>query len=604
MKHFWNIAAAAAMAILAVGAGTVTAAAKETTETVPAAAAEEKAEAAVTPGWFEENGKRYYRFEDGSLAVGEQVIDGVAYLFAASGAQKMDWQTVNGKRWYFDPATGEPAFGWSEYFGKSYYIDPEQGKLTGVQEVTAMTEAVEGDMPLGNPAPPAAEEEEEHYCFNDEGSLQTGFFVYENTSYYADPESGKCEPGMHSYEGTVFFTDETGARLNGWQEQDGKRYYISEETGSAVYGLFEVDGVHYFGTPDGLHKGEYWFEDECCLFDEITGELHEGWYLKDGALHYFDFASLKNLRSEFSVIDGDTYYFDADGVAVTGLQVIDGLTYYFDEEAIMQHGFQEVDGKRYLLDEETGAACSGVYQTEAGTYRFGEDGSQQFGWVETEDGSYYTDEETGLVLPGWQTVGNKDYKFDEEGLMISDGRLYNQFDPKWKEVQFNSSSSSTMYASACGIFSFCNAIFALNRSEPDAVEVAKWAIGVGAYQPGVSGTTSAIFYRYVEDEYGEQFHFHVDGRYDGVTIRDDRLINHLLNGGVAIVNVPGHFMACTGYDPETGLYHILESACSSSRGLEGDSWVSAEKLSSGGTQVGLFVLLSNREALPEIELGV
>lgn len=37
-------------------------------------------------GWFEENGKRYYRLEDGSLATGPVTIDGVTHHFTATGA--------------------------------------------------------------------------------------------------------------------------------------------------------------------------------------------------------------------------------------------------------------------------------------------------------------------------------------------------------------------------------------------------------------------------------------------------------------------------------------------------------------------------------------
>lgn len=39
------------------------------------------------------------------------------------------------------------------------------------------------------------------------------------------------------------------------------------------------------------------------------------------------------------------------------------------------------------------------------------------------------------------------------------------------------------FASAgCGIFSFCNAVHALNGSLPDAVRIGQWAMGIGAYR--------------------------------------------------------------------------------------------------------------------------
>lgn len=156
-----------------------------------------------------------------------------------------------------------------------------------------------------------------------------------------------------------------------------------------------------------------------------------------------------------------------------------------------------------------------------------------------------------------------------------------------------------MYSSACGIFSFCNAVFALNHNEADAVEVAQWAYDIKAYRPGGSGTYREILYNNVEEKYGEELGFTLNGQIWG-KVTDSRLTNHLLSGGVAVIHVSGHFMAITGYNAETGLYHVLESACSTKRGLEGDSWVTAQKMTSGYTNVDWFVLISNREPSADV----
>ena len=543
--------------------------AKQTTAVTTTTLAETTTTEPFTPGWEERGGKRYYRFEDGSFATGEQVIDDVPYLFGYSGAQKTDWQTVSGKRYYYDPATGEAVFGWLDYFGERYYISREDGKLTGSQELP-----------------------DSYYTFEEDGSLLTGSYTVDGKAYYADPNTGKCCEGKQSILGQVFFTDKTGALLDGWQEADGMRYYISGETHFAEYGFFEVDGAYYVGTPQGLVYGEYWLDGDRLLFDTETGALHTGWFTLDGALRYFDVETMHVCYSEFDEIDGLTYYFNENGEAVTGLQTIGEALYFFDESGIMQTGLQTVGDKLYCFDEETGKAVIGAYATFDGVLRFGQDGAQVFGWETVGDARYYTDE-NGYVLEGWQTIGDYDYKFDAEGLMISDGRLYNQFDPKWKEVTFGSTSSSSMYSSACGIFSFCNAIFAMNRIEADAVEVATWAIGVKAFRPGGGGTYREILYNNIEAQYGEALNFTVDQQVWG-KITDQRLISHLESGKVAVIHVAGHFMCVTGYNPETGLYHVLESAVSSKRGLAGDSWVDAAKMSSGNTNVDWFVLLSPR----------
>ena len=101
--------------------------------------------AAEQTGWIREDGRITYRFADGHTASGETEIDGVYYLFSYSGTLKTDWQTVDGKRCYFDPATGEAVFGWVDYFGCLYYVTKEQGKLTGTQEIEGVTYTFDED---------------------------------------------------------------------------------------------------------------------------------------------------------------------------------------------------------------------------------------------------------------------------------------------------------------------------------------------------------------------------------------------------------------------------------------------------------------------------
>ena len=180
----------------------------------------------------------------------------------------------------------------------------------------------------------------------------------------------------------------------------------------------------------------------------------------------------------------------------------------------------------------------------------------------------------------------------------AEGRLYNQNDSKWKNVKFTkySTSGNDMYTSGCGIFSFCNAIYALNGNTPDAVEVATWAVNNGSYQPGNGGMYRQAFYNNVQSAYGDRFNFKIDGQYYG-KITDTRLINHLKSGGVVAIHVSNHFMAVTGYNSSNNTYHVIESAVYSGRGLQADSWVSASKMSSGNTNVDWYALISNKSSV-------
>lgn len=176
------------------------------------------------------------------------------------------------------------------------------------------------------------------------------------------------------------------------------------------------------------------------------------------------------------------------------------------------------------------------------------------------------------------------------------GRLYDQNNAQWKNVVFTkySRTGNSMYTSGCGIFSFCNAIYQLNGMKPDAKEVATWAVNNGSYQPGNGGLYRDAFYNKVQNAFGSRFRFRLDGKFSG-GVKDTRLITHLRNGGVAVIHVPGHFMALTGYN---GNYHVIESAVYSGRGLAADSWVSASKLCNGSTKVDWYVLISKTDPTP------
>ncbi|MDE5736770.1 MAG: dockerin type I repeat-containing protein, partial [Oscillospiraceae bacterium] len=184
----------------------------------------------------------------------------------------------------------------------------------------------------------------------------------------------------------------------------------------------------------------------------------------------------------------------------------------------------------------------------------------------------------------------------------AEGLLYYQFDDRWKNTKFTkySKTANTMSSSGCGIFSFCNAIYALNGIRPDAVEVAAWGVQTGGYRPGAGGLYRYDFYERVENAYSQKYRFYLeDYRYGSVT--DARFIQHLQTGGVAVIHVASHFMAISGYNPENNTYYVLESAPIKSRGLETTSWVPAQTLiTAGSTKVDWYALLSNIPLLGDV----
>ena len=104
-----------------------------------------------SPGWIEENGKRYFSKEDGSLYQNQfirfaetyyycgsdaaivknktQVVDDVWYRFDEKGVMIKDggWGEYNGKKYYKNPATGFPYKEQWVTFGRLWYYANSQG---------------------------------------------------------------------------------------------------------------------------------------------------------------------------------------------------------------------------------------------------------------------------------------------------------------------------------------------------------------------------------------------------------------------------------------------------------------------------------------------
>ena len=112
----------------------------------------------------------------------------------------------------------------------------------------------------------------------------------------------------------------------GWNEVSGKWYYVNEYGTVLHDSSFEKigDKFYYF---DGLGA-------------MVTNQLQmvevefENSY--DSHMAYFD-ADGMSVKNCWKTVNGDTYYFDSNGWAVTGRRQIDGKWYDFDQNGVMLH---------------------------------------------------------------------------------------------------------------------------------------------------------------------------------------------------------------------------------------------------------------------------
>ena len=79
----------------------------------------------------------YYADEEGAVVKGGiHTIDGKPYWFYEDGSLHTGWQTVNGKRYFYDPVTGEITFGWIIWNGGYYYVTEKTANIPACRKWT------------------------------------------------------------------------------------------------------------------------------------------------------------------------------------------------------------------------------------------------------------------------------------------------------------------------------------------------------------------------------------------------------------------------------------------------------------------------------------
>ncbi|MBQ8828027.1 MAG: C39 family peptidase, partial [Clostridia bacterium] len=169
---------------------------------------------------------------------------------------------------------------------------------------------------------------------------------------------------------------------------------------------------------------------------------------------------------------------------------------------------------------------------------------------------------------------------------------YQQADSRWGSVKYG---SWTVAESGCGILSLVNAVNYQTGNFINPLNLASWAYSKNYYNGTCGqGTVRATLYSNVTAAYGGTYGFKVSNLTYG-TITNSTLINHLKNGGSAIVHVPNHFMAINGYDSSTGKYLVYDSSAAAKRNTStSGSWLTAAQLNANSlTKVDWFCLVTS-----------
>lgn len=134
-------------------------------------------------------------------------------------------------------------------------------------------------------------------------------------------------------------------------------------------------------------------------------------------------------------------------------------------------------------------------------------------------------------------------------------RNYQQTEDPWGYAYYD---GYTFASSGCGIMSTVNAVNYLTGNWINPLELANWAHSMGFYT-GTYGTERSMWSYLNSSYFTSSYGFKVVGTAYS-TVYDSTFRNHIINGGVAVVHVYGHYMSIVGYNQSTGQYLLWDNA--------------------------------------------
>lgn len=434
--------------------------------------------AAVT-GWAQYNGSWYYADAEYQLVYGKRTINGKNYIFRnalaigsfiwngkivttdSSGAiisekdMNDGWNYVDGSALYVK--NGEPYNGWvGDYLIRDGYMavndyyswngDYYAFDVYGKHVKSGWHQFSYGDNSYS-----------QYVYVKSDGKLCVNeWYKINGVSYYFDGvymlSGGIYEVGGELYK----FADDgkylgkaTGLNGEGWKQEDGKWYYI--HAGEPVTGIqwiskkdsikryafgydgamikneFFYDGAYYYIDSNGVvanYTGWKKLNGKWCYFNNSNVAI-TGWFQDNGKVYHGrveiadeDYSATVAIVTGYQYIEGEVYYFDANGVCQGAKNITSGWFngggdwYYFrNGEAVT--GLQNVGGNNYYF-------AGGVMVTNdiySGRY-FGSNGVQRTtkGWYKTEFGWIYV-KDNGRLADGIQKIGGKEYYFSNHVMV-------------------------------------------------------------------------------------------------------------------------------------------------------------------------------------------
>lgn len=263
--------------------------------------------------------------------------------------------------------------------------------------------------------------------------LSAGMPILADETEVQEPVEEQTETTLGWNETHDMYTKEDGSFAIGWQEIDQEMYYFNES------GILQCDqwiDNHYVGL-DGRMAKNQWIQDR---YVDSNGLWQQNRWVNNGKWSY-RYGDGTYAQNKVEVINGSTYYFDADGYMVTGWSTIESNWYYFNASGCMvtnawvgnyylgSDGVMATNtwiGSYYVDENGLWSPSKLVKQDDRWRYRYG-DGTYAQNKFEIINGSTYYFDVDGNMVIGWQEIDSNWYCFNASGCMLTNTWVGNYY---------------------------------------------------------------------------------------------------------------------------------------------------------------------------------
>ncbi len=380
----------------------------------------------LTKGWYKDENNQWYYFGNNYLTynTGFYDINGKKYYFS-NHIMTMSTDFVNGGKLYqadsngyvTDVDTSKKNNVWGKYEDEWYYF--KNGKI-----VTSTFETINN----------------KKYYFSENGAMANNrTFAVAGKYYYADSDGVVIEKKnawyLGEYDRYLYYKEDGSLVVDSFYTVGNKKYHFNSN-GFMDTGIFYVNEYDennnwtsncYYANKDGAVQNTVgWVNHNFTYYyvGDSEGRLLEGtWKEIDGKKYYFAWSGAM-ATSGTQNINGDIYYFDANGSLVDNLGQFNGWKLFHGEWYYSKDGDRYYSGKvgNYFVNNGK-MIVNSVVNSKGWTYASASDGDNYYvdyngeiqkGWIKPNSTSswLYADPSTGkLATNKWLKIGNQWYYF-------------------------------------------------------------------------------------------------------------------------------------------------------------------------------------------------